>query len=159
MDMIEVLVGDDTRAGFNISFWLAPTTVESPEPARRSAGGGGGGGGRGGAPADARATLRGLRPGDVVLVTYLALAHFNGNVFGQSLSRRITRNNTELVACTEERTGGLVGPVGAKVERVRRWAGAFVGNRHQRPVASPTDPTFKKRKKSLLPPDTQPGEG
>ncbi|EMF13522.1 uncharacterized protein SEPMUDRAFT_84424, partial [Sphaerulina musiva SO2202] len=68
MDIVEVLVGDDTRAGFNVSFWLPPADSQH----------------------STRDVLNQLRPADALLVTHIALGEFKGTVYGQSLSKRIT---------------------------------------------------------------------
>lgn len=143
MDIVEVLVGDDTRAGFTISFWLLPLDSQ----AQNSSTG--------------KDTMRGhlsrLRAGDVVLVTHVALSEFNGNVYGQSLSRRITRNNTSVTVLSDNATG-VPAPTMAKLRRVREWSDNFVGKKR---AASPmeyfgADP--KRRRTMELPPETQPGE-
>lgn len=143
MDIVEVLIGDDTRAGFTISFWLLPLDSQ----AENSTSG----------KDTMREHLSKLRAGDVVLVTHVALSEFNGNVYGQSLSKRITRNNTSVTVLSDNATG-CPAPTMAKLKRVREWSDNFVGKKR---AASPmeifgADP--KRRRTMELPPETQPGE-
>ncbi|KAG7286177.1 hypothetical protein NEMBOFW57_008482 [Staphylotrichum longicolle] len=64
--LVEVLVGDETKAGFAITYWLPYNSVdESP--------------------------LAGLRPQDVVLVQNVALNVFNNKVYGSSLRKNLTK--------------------------------------------------------------------
>ena len=131
MDILELTVGDDTRAGFSISFWLVP--VESQ---RRPTD-------------DLRQILMGLRTGDVVGVRNVALASFRGGVFGQSLSWRFARNSTAVSLVKGDAGGGSV-LVRDKIERVREWTRDFVGvARSERLRARTTTSTM------ALPPDTQ----
>lgn len=142
MDIVEVLLGDDTRAGFSISFWLTP--VDSLRPFQPYAQG------------NLRGKLNELRIGDVVVVTHIALSQFRGNVYGQSLSRRMTVNTSLTVLSNH--VGGLSGPNAAKLERVRTWSKNFTG---KRPTAEDSpdllrSSTSKRRHSQVeLPPDTQ----
>lgn len=139
MDIIEVLVGDETRAGFSITFWLTP--IDSQAHARSQG------------KIALREQLSGLRAGDVVLVTHIALSEFNGSVYGQSLSRRITRNNTSL-AVLSDKVVGLPVPTANKLGRVREWSVNFVGKKR---AASPARALVEdsKRRRMELPPETQ----
>ncbi|KAK5174285.1 uncharacterized protein LTR77_001365 [Saxophila tyrrhenica] len=134
MEIIELTVGDDTRAGFTISFWLVP---EKSQQARRAE------------DAELREKLRGLRKGDVVLLRNVALSEFRGVVYGQSLMRRrFARMGTEVVVVGEgvEIRDGVMGK---KVGRVREWVGDFVGRERGESGLG------KKRRGEELPPDTQ----
>ncbi|KXT08823.1 hypothetical protein AC579_1892 [Pseudocercospora musae] len=144
MDIIEVVVGDDTKAGFTISFWLPPVDSQ----AHRSCA----------SKSQLRDVLQGLRSGDIVLVTHIALGEFKNNVFGQSLSKRITRNNTAIVVLSSNVTG-FSPPLMAKLSRVREWSSHFVGRKDLKRAAPPDIDlgVVKKRAKHVLPPDTQPG--
>lgn len=145
MDIVEVLVGDDTRAGFSISFWLTPGDSQRPFQSFTKLG--------------LRGRLNGLRIGDVVLVSHIALHEFRGNVYGQSLSRRITKNNTSLTVFSDH-VGGLSGPNATKLEKVRNWSRDFVGQRRraEEPSEFLRSSTSKRRRSETeeqLPPDTQ----
>ncbi|KAK2049783.1 hypothetical protein LZ31DRAFT_548960 [Colletotrichum somersetense] len=87
LSLVEVLIGDDTRAGFGVTFWLP------------SGAGGGVGGGRNAAGTTTTTTtttmttttpMR-LRRQDVVLLQNVALHVFRGKVYGQSLRKGLTR--------------------------------------------------------------------
>lgn len=109
--LVEVLVGDDTRAGFAVTFWL----------------------GSGASP------LAGLRAGDVVLMRNVALNAFQGRVYGSSLRRGMTR--VDLLYRWGGEEGEGEGYYGAgdlkrgegghaqseKTRRVRDWVVGFVG--------------------------------
>ncbi|KXS97988.1 hypothetical protein AC578_8746 [Pseudocercospora eumusae] len=144
MDIIEVVVGDETKAGFTISFWLPPIDTSSQVGASKD---------------QLRNVLQSLRSGDIILVTHIALGEFKSNVFGQSLSKRITRNNT-TVAVLSSNVTGFSPPLLAKLNRVRDWSSHFVSRKASKRDASPaiTLEVFKKRAKKPLPLDTQPGE-
>lgn len=129
MDILEILAGDETRAGFSISFWLVPQGSQN-KPSD-----------------DLREALKPLRPGDVVLLTNIALSAFRGAVYGQSLSKRFSRNSTNVVKMGEAAASGVVA---GKMRRVQRWAGDFVGRESREPRE--TRGTMEEK---MLPPDTQ----
>jgi hypothetical protein len=64
--IIEVVVGDDTRSGFTITFWLPSDAVD-------------------------KSILAGLRSQDIVLMQNIALNSFQKKVYGGSLRRNLTR--------------------------------------------------------------------
>ena len=74
IDLVEILVGDDTKSGFGINVWL-PSSSDS-------------------AHKDSSDLLRTqtshLRPQDVILAKTIALSSFRGKVYGQSLRRGMT---------------------------------------------------------------------
>ena len=75
-DLVEILVGDDTKAGFGINIWLPPSQQESHHAALPGS--------------DLRTQTSQLRPRDIVLANTVALSSFRGKVYGQSLRRGIT---------------------------------------------------------------------
>ena len=94
VDLIEAVVGDDTEAGFGISFWVDPVSSSfdygydiSPLaqrdmnkqqlPQQENSN-----------EDELRNELAGLRVGDVILLQCVALAQYRGRVYGQSLGRR-----------------------------------------------------------------------
>jgi hypothetical protein len=112
--LAEVLVGDDSKAGFAITYWLPYDSVEESR-------------------------LGGLRPRDIVLVQSVALNVFTNKVYGSSLRKDLTKvhllyrmkldsrdtggyYNTADLAST-----GTVHPQLAKTRRVRDWVLNFVG--------------------------------
>ncbi|RKF64673.1 hypothetical protein OnM2_017044 [Erysiphe neolycopersici] len=72
VELIELLVGDETKPGFTINFWL-----NSLSSRRRSA--------------DTNNLLYKLRTQDIVLIQNMALNSFQGKVYGQSLRRELTK--------------------------------------------------------------------
>ena len=77
--VLEMLVGDETSAGFGVTFWVDVAQVESQGLAQ------------GGEAVEARdelkESLQGLRKGDVVLLRNVALSDFQKVVRGNSLGR------------------------------------------------------------------------
>lgn len=122
--LVEALVGDDTRAGFSITFWLPDST--------RKAG------------TDTLAdTLTALRPADIILLQNVALNVFSKRVYGYSLRRGLTRAHllyrtqvdaedvgghyrmSDLRSSSE--AGTMVHPQLEKTRRVYDWVVRFVG--------------------------------
>ncbi|KAK0124300.1 hypothetical protein ONS95_009271 [Cadophora gregata] len=143
VSLVEILVGDETKSGFGVNFWLS-----SSQPT-------------GG---DMRTVLECLRPQDVVLIRNVALNSFRGKVYGQSLRKEMTKvhllyrnriDKTDVGGIY--RAGELVPKEGMqpqvdKTRRVREWVLKFVG--------AGTIKTRGKRRASevlseTLPPDTQ----
>lgn len=136
MDIIELIVGDETRAGFTTSFWLVP--IESKHK-----------------PADdLRDVLGRLRAGDVVLLQNVALSCFRNRVYGQSLSKRFARNSTSVIVMDGDVGSALPPALFAKLQRVRDWACEFVemGKKHPSFASSIRQ---RSRVADALPPDTQ----
>lgn len=145
MDIIEVLLGDETKAGFTTTFWLVPVESQAGRPPASNARQNG-----------LREMLEHLRLGDVLLLTHIALAEFNSNVFGQSLSRRTTRNNTTVTVLADG-VSGLSAPLLAKLKRVKHWAGNFVGQgtKHALSQSRVEGTGDRQLARPVLPPDTQ----
>lgn len=153
MEIVEMLVGDDTKTGFGISFWLPPVESQMHEPLREA--------------------LRGVRRQDVVLVRHVALSFWKGLVYGQSLNRKTAKNATEVILLVrrnvldENDDRGLLcerelrRPKGAQMTTVRRvsdWVSRFVGPTAGRDGGRLGPKTSRKRKLETddsLPPDTQ----
>lgn len=144
MEIQDLLLGDETRAGFSVSFWLPPSDSQQSRINNREGD-------------DLRNSLQSLRSGDVVLVRNVALSVWRSAVYGQSLGRRWARNSTS-VHMIEDGAGAMertlpFGGMG-KLARVRDWRDDFVGRR-------PTRQRGNKGKAVAasdgdLPPDTQP---
>lgn len=131
MDLVELLVGDDTRAGFRITFWLVP--LERTTNVMRACD-----------ETDTRASLADLRPRDIVLLRTVGLSSFRNGVYGQSLRNSVTKldllhrdaydeNDTygmyslrRLKGAANDREIQLKNPQLHKVLRVKEWLAQFV---------------------------------
>ncbi|KAE9962755.1 hypothetical protein BLS_010056 [Venturia inaequalis] len=139
IDLVEMIVADETRAGFQISFWL-PVDPEKKDATRK--------------------TLKELKPKDLILLKNVALHVWNGTVFGQSLRKGWAK--TETTINTWARNGVLEVQVpdktesheAAKLQRVFHYAEQFLSARPVRAMKNEVD----KGKKSIfddeLPPET-----
>lgn len=118
VQLVEILVGDETKSGFAVNFWLSASQT---------------------AQGDLKSALHHLRPQDVVLMRNIALCSFQGKVYGQSLRRETTK-----VHLLYRNTLDWTGPAGRykaddllsaerarhqveKTARVMRWALKFIG--------------------------------
>ncbi|KFY11590.1 hypothetical protein V491_07146 [Pseudogymnoascus sp. VKM F-3775] len=151
LEIVELLVGDETRSGFGINCWLPMSAVLRPT---------------GGHP-DLRTSLGGLRPQDIILVRNAALSSFRGKVYGQSLRRDVTK--VDLLfrnRIDREDEGGCYSardlnntvsndthPQVRKTIRVREWVLRFVG--HGAGTMRRTDEGRVEVVDERLPPDTQ----
>lgn len=122
--LVEMLVGDDTRAGFAINIWLDDLITNNPDDQ------------------DLKTIVTNLRPRDIILIRNAALNSFRGKVYGQSLRRKgmttidfLHRNmvdsmDTHGVYSAQElrdtSPSSEVSPL-AKLKRVRQWVMDFVG--------------------------------
>lgn len=151
VEIVELLVGDDTKSGFGINCWLPLNAVSRPT---------------GGHP-DLRSSLSGLRPQDIILVRNVALSSFRGKVYGQSLRREVTKvdllfrnriDRDDEGGCYSARdlnntmTSDTHPQVG-KTIRVREWVLRFVG--HGAGIMRRTDEGKVEVVDEKLPPDTQ----
>lgn len=151
LGLVEMLVGDETKAGFGISVWF-------PDPQNP-----------GEKESDLQFELRQLRPQDIVLARNIALSSFKGKVYGQSLRRDMTtldllyRNKVDATdkggafrgrELQDSESGSIQI---SKVKRVRQWVIDFVGAGTVLPQAGLTHKpgTFRKHQFQELPPDTQ----
>ncbi|KKK20481.1 hypothetical protein ARAM_004471 [Aspergillus rambellii] len=152
VDLVEVVVGDETRSGFGVTFWVPPG--DHKRAARTGDEGG----------AELRKSLTLLRPRDIVLFRTIALGSFRERVYGQSLRRGLTKIellHRQPVDATD--TGGIyklrdiLSPNHAaqsedlpleKVRRVHEWIRRFVDFVPD-PVGGKENPVV------TLPPDTQ----
>lgn len=121
LELVEMLVGDETKAGFGISIWFSnPQNHNEKE-------------------SDLQSEVARLRPQDIVLARNVALSSFKGKVYGQSLRRDTTTLDLlyrNKVDATDK--GGAFGARElqdsessnarvSKVKRVRQWVIDFVG--------------------------------
>lgn len=141
MEILDLLVGDQTRAGFSVSFWLPPADSQGSRAAKSETD-------------DMRATLQSARPGDVVLIRNVALSVWRKAVYGQSLGRRWARNCTRIERIDDGALHkGTALPFGfvGKLARVRGWRDEFVGRRTTRKATR----SGKRKFEEELPPDSQ----
>lgn len=143
LDILEIIVGDETRTGFGVTFWL-PVPENHKQPKNSAA--------------EFREKVLGIRPRDIVLMRNVGLSSFQDLVYGQSLWKGMTK--VELLhrqQVDSQDAQGVYSTVAidtaaredtllCKVRNVRNWLMNFVGTkarcgRHD--VGQP------------LPPDTQ----
>ncbi|KHJ35208.1 hypothetical protein EV44_g1947 [Erysiphe necator] len=146
LELIELLVGDETNSGFKINFWS--NSLSSGKK-----------------PAESINVLYELKTQDIILIQNMALNSFQGNVYGQNLRKELTkiylldRYRNFGLKCT--RYNGCVNNSNkiefqnlqfAKINRVLEWLVRFVK----------VDPAITRRKEIAqelqteeLPPDTQ----
>ncbi|QIW99222.1 hypothetical protein AMS68_004740 [Peltaster fructicola] len=127
MDIVEIVIGDGTRAGFSITTWLVPGDDQA---------------------GSLRPRVLALRPNDLVLITNIALSSFNGCVYGQSTSRRTTRDGTRIFKVQNHRHE--LSHLNQEIESLMAWAEHFL--RHGTPTSRRKDPD-----KEILPPETPDG--
>ena len=128
IELIEMLVGDDTRAGFGINIWMPPAQAQYSKTSRV------------GKINTLRDEILRLRPRDVILARRVALSSFRSNVYGQSLRQGLTtldllyRNVIDAedargafkareIDANVQGSGQL-----AKVKKVKDWVAQFVGS-------------------------------
>ena len=154
VELVEMLIGDDTKAGFGINIWLH---------CHESGITGGG----------LQSKMAQLRPQDVVLVRNVALSSFRGKVYGQSLRKNTTtldllyRNALDvhdrqgIYSAQELETRGAEDSYVGKVATVKQWVMTFVGaganpRQHTTPNATRRERGFNQGQLVTLPPDSQP---
>ncbi|KAM0716476.1 hypothetical protein Q7P37_007921 [Cladosporium fusiforme] len=145
MEILDLLLGDETRAGFSISFWLPPRGSQKANHHPHND------------LEDLRSSLQSLRGGDVVLVTNVALSVWRGAVYGQSLGRRWARNSTRVAKVGDmDVERGLPFGVKGKLARVRGWSEEFVGKTVARSGSGKGKGKGKRKiREEELPPDSQ----
>ncbi|KAI0129456.1 hypothetical protein BJ170DRAFT_273420 [Xylariales sp. AK1849] len=120
--LVELIVGDETKAGFSITFWLSSDAA-----------------GKGNAEDSPDHSLRTLRRQDIVLLQNVGLSDFNKTVHGHSLRKNLTKINILYRRkLDDEDIGGFYStkdltankhahPQLSKTRRVREWVLKFVG--------------------------------
>ncbi|KAJ5899166.1 hypothetical protein N7495_003910 [Penicillium taxi] len=138
LDIIELVVGDETSSGFGINFWLSPDKLDRLAQ-----------------------SLATLQPQDIILLRTVALGSFRDRVYGQSLRGGMTQVdilNRRPVDTTD--AGGfyqVIPPncghddLPKKLRRVREWVLQFVGMDRVGGIVAGMHEIQKHR----LPPDTQ----
>ncbi|PKY02804.1 hypothetical protein P168DRAFT_291923 [Aspergillus campestris IBT 28561] len=160
LDLVEMVVGDETRSGFGVTLWLGPVDQTKGGVAARGCAEGG----------DLGPTLAGLRPRDIVLLRMVGLSSFRERVYGQSLRKGVTKVDLlhrprvdagdagGLYSARQLRDVPQTHPAAkkddlplAKVSKVREWIRRFVGSS---PDAAGGERTGVTNPKLVLPPDT-----
>jgi len=121
MSLVELLLGDETRSGFGVTFWLPASEHNSAHDAQQT-------------------TLSKLRRQDVVMLQNVALHVFRDKVYGQSLRKNLTRVYLLHRRKLDDRDEGgyyrldhlkskktLSDPQLEKTRKVREWVLRFVG--------------------------------
>ena len=154
VELVEMLVGDETRAGFGINFWL-PSQQEQKHSGPRDN--------------NFRLQIEQLRPRDIILAKNVALNSFRAKVYGQSLRRGITTLDLIYRDTVDEddhqgayiardlEDQGIGDPGILKVAKVKDWVTHFVGA-NLRPLAmGKKSKSYSKKCRDLeaLPCDTQ----
>ncbi|KAL4921750.1 hypothetical protein BDW62DRAFT_174405 [Aspergillus aurantiobrunneus] len=80
LDVVEAVVGDETRTGFGVTFWLPSSDDKAATRGRGH-----------GAEEELRRSLMLLRPRDIVLLRTVGLSCFRDRVYGQSLRKGLTK--------------------------------------------------------------------
>ncbi|KAL1985893.1 hypothetical protein VTN96DRAFT_7271 [Rasamsonia emersonii] len=143
MQIVELIVGDETRTGFGVTFWLPATEdgLEEDELGQK---------------------LAGLRPRDIILLRSVGLSSFRERVYGQSLRKGLTKVDLlhrQPIDATDP--GGLYSSKAInaasndnallmKAQRVREWMISYVGLRPHGVGGEAAQPQLRH-----LPPDTQ----
>jgi hypothetical protein len=156
MDLYELTVGDDTRAGFKVTFWLRPPRqlINDQSHVQRSL----------------LETLDSIKTGDILLLRNIALTSFRDTVYGQSLNPAIARARTTIdvlmkgTGLSVGQVDGLSPTVVETFMRVKKWARGHVatnegGSRTRTGVSARRDgPETRVIASSMpdeyLPPDT-----
>ncbi|EPQ65079.1 Bgt-3440 [Blumeria graminis f. sp. tritici] len=153
VELLEVLVGDETQSGFTINFWLPPVSrqINQNQPGENM-----------------RCILSKLRARDIILLRNLALGSYCGKVYGHSLKKDITKvyllyrsrfNHNDIGGCyrtadiSSDKTPSTHEPQLQKTRRVWKWVSQFVSVGLLAP--SKSREKFQKLDEELLPPDTQ----
>ena len=135
LDLIEVVVGDETKTGFGVNFWLpAEKPAKTQEIDRLGP------------------TLAALRPRDIVLLRTVGLSTFQDRVYGQSLRGMTKIDLLHRWPADATDAGGHQGQRGdrEKLNRVREWVLRFVGT-----DAAGSMSGMPETQRGQLPPDTQ----
>ena len=125
LELVELIVGDETKTGFGITIWLPSDTQKTKDTGVR----------------DIRSEVGQLRPQDIVLLKNVALSSFMGKVYGQSLRKELTtiellnrnkvdsRDNEGIYSANDLEDHAMKpgDPIRAKVRKVKGWVMSFVG--------------------------------
>jgi hypothetical protein len=120
MNLWEIIVADDTRSGFKVTFWLRPLRESNNEQNH--------------VQNLLLQTLEGIKVGDILHLRNIALTSFGDTVFGQSLNPAIARARTGIDVLTRSgggssaHPGGQPAPIVETFKRVKKWAKMHVAS-------------------------------
>jgi hypothetical protein len=146
VELVELIVGDETKSGFEINFWLSSNTNYNKNKDNEI---------------HVKDILSDIRPQDIVLLRNVAVSSFRGRVYGQSLRKEITKvhllyrnriDRSDLGGCyrTDDLESGRDHQC-IKTSQVREWVLRFVGPAAFRKAGKQGIEVIKED----LPPDTQ----
>ncbi|CAG8981380.1 hypothetical protein HYALB_00013660 [Hymenoscyphus albidus] len=136
VELVEAIVGDETKSGFGVNFWISSSQSAS-----------------------LKESVGSLRPQDVLLIRHVALDTFMGKVYGQNARKgwttvhllyrnKVDRNDTSGYYTRSDFTAeNPSNPQLAKTRSVREWVLRFVGGGWGRRRGLDNQ--------DILPPDTQ----
>ena len=150
VELVEMTVADDSKAGFGITIWLPVLKERSSKTIQED---------------HLRSSVATLRPQDIILARNVALESFKGKVYGQSLRKGITKLDLlyrNLVDAQDEPGAYSWDELNAvsddprlvRVKMVHDWVMSFVGVGH-RPLGSKKKDRTAKESRPQLPADTQ----
>jgi hypothetical protein len=136
MNIVEVIVGDDTGAGLSVNFWISPS----------------------GDAQNFTKVLPTIRPRDILLLQNISLSTYRGKVYGQSLNPKLSLAETllEVIGRDGHVTGKAMGTEEGKkkLERVVNWVSHFLWR--ERIPDKGKSRGSKDRDDDSLPPDSCP---
>ena len=130
VELVELIVGDETRAGFAINIWL---DVQKPDDKKRV--------GMNAEESGLRAQTLRLRPRDIIFARNVALGSFMNKVSGQSLRKGVTTIDLvcrNKIDASDERgvfrsrdidVESMSNAKMARIKKTRDWVANFVGER------------------------------
>ena len=152
VELVEMIVGDDTKSGFAITIWLPISKERNAKGVQED---------------DLRVSVTKMRPQDIILARNVALDSFKEKVYGQSLRKGVTkldllyRNAIDFHDerghySWEELHGGVDEPQLARVRALNEWVMSFVGvTRTPHISGSRKNTRSTKQSRPQLPADTQ----
>ncbi|RMZ90336.1 hypothetical protein DV736_g2421, partial [Chaetothyriales sp. CBS 134916] len=130
VEFIELMVGDNTKTGFNITMWLPKEMHVNWKDGANAM--------PEGSRSELRRKLKMLRPRDVVMLQNVALSSYRGKVHGQSLRKDVTKIDLLFRRPIDDsdpegiyRASNLRNPIDPQikmVKAVRDWLLDFVGD-------------------------------
>ncbi|KAH8697607.1 hypothetical protein BGW36DRAFT_427562 [Talaromyces proteolyticus] len=143
-DILELVVGDETKTGFGVTFWLPVNDTHKRKITESNE--------------TFASTLHGLRSRDIILLRNAGLSFFQDRVYGQSLRKDMTKvdllhrqpldvtDSGGIWSATRILSAEKEDKLRYKVKQVRDWMVNFVGVKAQ---------AGNSRVGGILPPDTQ----